>query len=45
MKSKVAALKVRPESVLADIERLCALAGMKEALDPKATTILKDNIS
>jgi hypothetical protein len=28
-----------------DIERLCALAGMKDALDASASTILKDNIS
>lgn len=44
-KSKVAVLKVKPESVLPDIERLCALAGMEQALDKSATTILKDNIS
>src|SRR5436189_2413651 len=44
-KSKVAVLKVRPETILDDVIRLCELAGMKSALDPKATTILKDNIS
>jgi uncharacterized protein (DUF362 family) len=44
-KSKVAVLKVKPESVLSDIERLCDLAGMKQALAPNRTTILKDNIS
>lgn len=44
-KSRVAALKVKPESVLDDIQRLCALAGMTSALDPHADTILKDNIS
>ncbi len=44
-KSKVAVLKVKPESILADIERLCELAGMSQALDKSATTILKDNIS
>src|SRR5438067_4859584 len=44
-RSKVAVLRVTPETVLADIHRLCELAGMQEALDPKATTILKDNIS
>lgn len=44
-KSKVAVLKVRPETVLDDVQRLCELAGMKQALDPNATTILKDNIS
>jgi uncharacterized protein (DUF362 family) len=44
-KSKVAVLKCRPETVLGDIERLCELAGMKQALSPGHTTILKDNIS
>jgi uncharacterized protein (DUF362 family) len=44
-KSKVAVLKVRPETILDDIDRLCELAGVKQALDPSATTILKDNIS
>ena len=32
-------------TVLGDVERLCELAGMKQALAPGATTILKDNIS
>lgn len=44
-KSKVAVLKVKPETVIDDIARLNELAGMKDALDPAATTILKDNIS
>jgi uncharacterized protein (DUF362 family) len=44
-KSKVAILRTTPETVLDDYQRLCELAGMKEALDPGATTILKDNIS
>ena len=44
-KSKVAVLRTRPETVLDDYQRLCELAGMREALDPRATTILKDNIS
>ena len=44
-KSKVAVLKVTPETILTDVERLCELAGMSQALDPQATTILKDNIS
>jgi len=44
-KSKVAVLKVKPETVLRDTERLCELAGMKQALAPGHTTILKDNIS
>ena len=44
-KSKVSVLKVKPETVLDDIERLNQLAGMKDALDKSAHTILKDNIS
>jgi uncharacterized protein (DUF362 family) len=44
-KSKVAVLKVRPETIEGDIHRLNQLAGMKDALDKSATTILKDNIS
>lgn len=44
-KGRVAALKVRPETVLTDVARLCELAGLRSALDPSATTILKDNIS
>jgi uncharacterized protein (DUF362 family) len=43
--SIVAAVRTRPETVLEDIARLCDLAGMPQALDRKATTILKDNIS
>ena len=44
-KSKVAVLKVKPQTILPDIERLCELADMKGALAQGATTILKDNIS
>lgn len=44
-KSSVAVLKVAPETILSDIERLCGLAGLSRALDPTAATILKDNIS
>ena len=44
-KSKVAVLRTKPENVLEDYQKLCELAGMKEALDPSAKTILKDNIS
>jgi len=45
IRSKVAVLRTRPETVLQDYERLAELAGMKAALDPGATTIIKDNIS
>ncbi len=44
-KSRVAVLKLTPENVLDGIERLCALGGIANALDPRAVTILKDNIS
>ncbi len=44
-KPKVAVLRTKPETVLDDYRRLCELAGLKDALDPSATTILKDNIS
>src|SRR3954466_7648952 len=45
MKSKVAVLRVTPETILSDIDRLVELAGVSEALAPGKTTILKDNIS
>ena len=44
-RARVAVLKVRPETILDDVARLADLAGMAEALDRSATTILKDNIS
>jgi uncharacterized protein (DUF362 family) len=43
--SRVAVLRTKPETVLDDYQRLCELAGIRQALDPSATTILKDNIS
>ena len=44
-KPVVAVLKSRPETVLEDYDRLLRMAGVREALDPGAATILKDNIS
>ncbi len=44
-KGKVALLRVKPETILDDVGRLCGLAGMEQALAPGTTTILKDNIS
>jgi uncharacterized protein (DUF362 family) len=44
-KAKVAVLKTRPESVLADYGRLAEMAGLADALDKQSDTILKDNIS
>ena len=44
-RAKVAVLRTQPETVLQDYERLLELAEVRQALDPNATTILKDNIS
>ena len=44
-KAKVALLRSKPETVLQDHERIMELAGYRQLLDPKAPTILKDNIS
>ncbi|HTE55384.1 MAG TPA: DUF362 domain-containing protein [Kofleriaceae bacterium] len=43
--SKVAVLRVSPATILEDVDRLCELGGVREALKPSTTTILKDNIS
>ncbi len=44
-RAKVAVLRTKPETAIADYERLMHLADVKQYLDPSATTILKDNIS
>ena len=44
-KSVVAILKTSPEQVLLDIPRLMTMAKLDSALDRRATTVLKDNIS
>jgi uncharacterized protein (DUF362 family) len=44
-RAQVAVLRTQPETVLQDYERLLKLAEVRQSLDPKATTILKDNIS
>jgi len=44
-KSVVAVLRTTPETVLEDYPKLLEMAGMRDALDASATTILKDNIS
>jgi len=41
----VAIVKTTPQTVLEDMQRAMDLAGIKNALKPGATTILKDNIS
>ena len=45
MKSKVAVIRVSPEHILSDIDRLVDLGGVSQALAAGKTTILKDNIS
>ena len=45
MSGRVAVVRTSPETVHDDIERLCALGGMSDALQAGATTIVKDNIS
>lgn len=42
---RVAVVKTSPERVLADCAAVMELAALREALDPQAVTILKDNIS
>ena len=44
-KSKVTVLRVTPDTILPDIDRLVDLAGVSAALAVGKTTILKDNIS
>ncbi len=41
----VAVMKTTPRAVFDDIATLMEMAGLKDALKPGATTILKDNIS
>lgn len=44
-RSTVAAIRTSPETVLPDIRKIMEQAGIREAFDPDAKTILKDNIS
>ncbi len=43
--SQVAVVKTTAETVLEDVRRVMQLAGVAEALDPSAQTILKNNLS
>jgi len=45
MHGKVAVLRTTPQTVLADVRRVMKLAGVEEALDRSAATILKNNLS
>jgi len=44
-KSNVSVLRVSPDTILEDIDRLHELAKVDKVLDPSSQTILKDNIS
>jgi uncharacterized protein (DUF362 family) len=44
-RSKVAVIQTSPKTVLEDTQRAMEMAGIKDALKPGTTTILKDNIS
>jgi uncharacterized protein (DUF362 family) len=44
-RSVVAVVRAAPDRVLEDLGGLCEKAGMKQALDSAATTLLKENIS
>ena len=43
--SKVAVIRTKAETVLQDVKKVMQLAGVSEALDAGATTILKNNLS
>jgi uncharacterized protein (DUF362 family) len=45
MKSRVAVVRVTPDAILSDIDRVVELGGVSRALASNTTTILKDNIS
>src|SRR5262245_46548517 len=45
MKAKVSVLRVSPDTILQDIDRVIELGGVSQALARGKTTILKDNIS
>lgn len=44
-KAKVAIIRTTPGTILKDYQRLCELAGLSQAMDKSAPTILKDNIT
>jgi uncharacterized protein (DUF362 family) len=45
MSSRVAIVRTSPDTVLRDIQRVMDLAGLEQALDRSAETILKNNLS
>jgi len=44
-KARVAVIRTAPEVILRDIDQVCHLAGLREALEPGAPTVLKDQIA
>ncbi len=44
-RAKVAVVRTKPETVLSDVRRVMKLAGVRDALDHSATTIIKNNLS
>jgi hypothetical protein len=44
MTATVAVVRVTPETILSDVDRVVDLGGAERALAPGHTTILKDNI-
>ncbi len=45
MSATVAVIRTRPETAVGDVREVMRLAGVAEAIDPSAQTILKNNIS
>lgn len=44
-KARVAAIRTAPELILRDIDQVCHLAGLRQALEPGAATVLKDHVT
>lgn len=44
-KARVAVIRTAPEVILGDIDRVCHTAGLREALEPGAATVLKDHVA
>ena len=44
-RAKVAVVRTKVETVLSDVRRAMDLAGVRDALDPSVTTIIKNNLS
>lgn len=44
-KARVAVIRTAPEVILRDIDQVCHLAGLRDALEPGAATVLKDHVA